>query len=101
MRCFVVMTVRFVSGCRAVARRLWSTGCGHFGGAATGCGAATGGGAATFWMWKSAGATARLAAFFDVVLSDRAYNSTADGSEKAVASLLANVGAGSTAAQGS
>ena len=58
-------------------------------------------GAVTFWRWRSAGATARLAGFFDVVFGERAYDSTADGSEEAVASLLANVGAGSTAAQGS
>ena len=49
-------------------------------------------------MWRSAGATARLAAFFDVVLGERAHDSTTDGSEEAVASLLANVGAGSTTA---
>ena len=95
MRCFVVMTVSFVSGCRAVARRLCRRMIPVTMGLMTGCGAVT------FWMWRSAGATARLAAFFDVVLSERAHNSTADGSEKAVASLLANVGAGSTAAQGS
>jgi hypothetical protein len=52
-------------------------------------------------MWRSAGATARLAAFFDVVLGERAHDSTTDGSEEAVASLLANVGPGSTTAQGS
>jgi hypothetical protein len=54
-----------------------------------------------FWMWRSAGATARLAALFDVVLSERAHDSTTDGSDEAVTSLLANVGAGSTTAQGS
>jgi hypothetical protein len=57
--------------------------------------------AMALWMWRSAGATARFAALFDVVLGERAHDSTTNGSEEAVASLLANVGAGSTTAQGS
>ena len=86
----VVMTVRFMIGRMAVAIRLWRT-----------VGFMNGRVAVAPRMWSLAGATGRLAAFFDVVLGERAHDSTTDGSEEAVASLLANVGAGSTTAQGS
>jgi hypothetical protein len=90
MRCLVVVTVRFMNGRMAVAIRLWKRMI-H----AT-VGFVSGRVALAPWMWRSAGATARLAAFFYVVLGERAHDSTTDGSEEAVASLLANVGAGST-----
>jgi hypothetical protein len=95
MRCLVVMTVRFMNGRMAVAIRLWRRMI-H-----VTVGFMSGRVAVAPWMWRSAGATARLVAFFDVVLGERAHDSTTDGSEEAVASLLANVGAGSTTAQGS
>jgi hypothetical protein len=92
MRCLVVMTVRFMSRRMTVAIRLWRRMI-----QAT-VGFMSGRVAVAPWMWRWAGATSRLAVFFDVVLGERAYDSTTDGSKEAVASLLANVGAGSTTA---